>query len=48
MGVVGLDCVAVMGCGTKKVENNEFSATVSNAQRKQEQLFRNVCGETPV
>jgi len=33
-----------MGCcnghGTKKVENHWFSATVSNAQQRQDQSFR--------
>jgi len=32
MGIVGLEWVAIMGHGTKKVENHQFSATVSNAQ----------------
>jgi len=36
MGVIGLKWVAVMCCGTKKVENDWFSATVSNAQQTQE------------
>jgi len=44
-------CWARMGCcighGTKKVENNWFSATVSNAQQRQEQSFRTVCRATP-
>ena len=39
-------CWAKMGCcndrGTKKVENHWFSATVSNAERRQEQSFRTV------
>jgi len=35
-----------MGRSTKKVENNWFSATVSNAQQRQEQSFRTVCRAT--
>jgi len=40
-----------MGCcngrGTKKVENHWFSATVSNAEQRQEQSFRTVPRTTP-
>jgi len=39
-GVVGLEWVAVMVTVQKKVENHWFSATVSNAQQRQEQSFR--------
>ena len=48
MGVVGLEWVAVMGRGTNKVENNWFSATVSNAQQRHEQSFRTMCTTTSV
>jgi len=44
-------CWARVGCcnghSTKKVENHWFSATVSNAQQRQEQSFRTVCRATP-
>jgi len=48
MRVVGLEWVAVMGRGTKKVVNNWFSATVSNAQQRHEQSFKTVCRATSV
>jgi len=48
MGDVGLEWVAVMGRVAKKVENNWFSATVSNLQQRQEQSFRTVCRATSV
>jgi len=48
MGVAGLEWVAAMGRGPKKVENNWFSATESNPQQRQEQSFRTVCRATPV
>jgi len=48
MGDVGLKWVAVMGHGTKNVENHRFSATISNAQQRQEQSVRPVCRATPV
>jgi len=47
----GRGCWDRMGCcsgyGTKKVENHWFSATVSNAQQRQEQSFWTVCKATP-
>jgi len=42
MGVVGLEWVVVMGGGTKKVDNQWLSATVSNSQQRQEQSVRSV------
>jgi len=48
MEVVGLEWVVVMGRGTKKIENNWFSTTVSNEQQRQEQSFRTVRRATPV
>ena len=47
MGVVGLQWVTAMVTVQKKVENHWISATVSNAQQRQEQSFRTVRRATP-